>query len=463
MGKKTLCAATLLACLMLCAAAKAQGLSVVLPDAVRPYQPAEVAVDAPRPGRLTLLIWNEAGPQLPLCEDLPVEAGRNTLVWDATSYGGMPLRAGRYHLLLRLAGEDGRREAAQAFVTVERPAAALIYALPSGETLYHRRSEPWFVDCAVTGAGVVRLECYADEGLTQRFASIRKKLEGSGRFRIAWNGEADGRKASEGRYWMRACLEGREEDAIVFPLEIRNGREPAPELGPTGPLLPDLRDDESLWQAMLTPVAVVDIEAEDHQPLYLAPDPDSGVVGQVHGQSQAVEVVEIGARYTLVRAWRHEDGAFVEGYVPTRKLKMVLPGTRYGVVIDKTAQTLTVYEAGKPVGRARVSTGLKAADKAFRETRAGAFLTTDRLVSFDSGGYQCDYPIRIDGGNLLHQVGYQERADGMADFSDQSAQLGQRASEGCVRVDWRTDDEYTVNAYWLWTHLPWRTKVLVLP
>ena len=463
MGKKTLCAATLLACLMLCAAAKAQGLSVVLPDAVRPYQPAEVAVDAPRPGRLTLLIWNEAGPQLPLCEDLPVEAGRNTLVWDATSYGGMPLRAGRYHLLLRLAGEDGRREAAQAFVTVERPAAALIYALPSGETLYHRRSEPWFVDCAVTGAGVVRLECYADEGLTQRFASIRKKLEGSGRFRIAWNGEADGRKAPEGRYWMRACLEGREEDAIVFPLEIRNGREPAPALGPTGPLLPDLRDDESLWQAMLTPVAVVDIEAEDHQCLYLAPDPDSGVVGQVHGQSQAVEVVETGARYTLVRAWRHEDGAPVEGYVPTRKLKMVLPGTRYGVVIDKTAQTLTVYEAGKPVGRARVSTGLKAADKAFRETRAGAFLTTDRLVSFDSGGYQCDYPSRIDGGNLLHQVGYQERADGMADFSDQSAQLGQRASEGCVRVDWRTDDEYTVNAYWLWTHLPWRTKVLVLP
>ena len=65
-------------------------------------------------------------------------------------------------------------------------------------------------------------------------------------------------------------------------------------------------------------------------------------------------MVEPGARYTLVRAWRHEDGAYVEGYVPTKKLKMVLPGTRYGVVIDKTAQTLTVYEAGKPVGpRAR--------------------------------------------------------------------------------------------------------------
>ena len=45
----------------------------------------------------------------------------------------------------------------------------------------------------------------------------------------------------------------------------------------------------------------------------------------------------------------------------------------------------------------------------------------------------------------------------------ETTRLGERASEGCVRVDWRTDDEYTINAYWLWTHLPWRTKVLVLP
>ena len=278
---------------------KGQGLSLDLPDTVRPYQPAEIAVEAPRPGQLTIQLRSEAGPELPLCENLPVEAGRNTLRWNATSYGGMPLRAGRYHLLARLTDEDGGHSTAHAFVTVERAAAALIYALPSGETLYHRRTEPWFVDCAVTGAGVVRLECYTDEGLTDRFASIRKKLEGSGRFRIAWNGQADGRKASEGRYWMRACLEGREEEAFVFPLEIRDGSEPVPQLGPTGPLLPDLRDDESLWQALMAPVAVVDIDAESHQRLYLAPDPDSDVVGQVHGQSQAVEVVEPGARYTL--------------------------------------------------------------------------------------------------------------------------------------------------------------------
>lgn len=460
--KKAVLGLLLFSALLFCRARAAE-LSLLAPGALRPLEETALTLQTPCAGRLTVRVGNDAGPQLPLCEDLPVPEGESAIAWDATSYGGMPLREGRYHLLCELARKDGRRSVAHAFVTVGRPAAALIYALPSAQTFYHRRTEPWFVDCAVTGAGVVRLECYTDEALTRRFASIRKKLEGSGRFRIAWNGESGGRRAPEGRCWMRACLEGREEDAFVFALEVHGGAEPIPELAPTGPLLPDLRDDESLWQAILAPVAVVDIGAEEHQNLYLKADPQSGSAGQVHGQSQAVEVLEVGRRYTLVRAWRHEDGFPVEGYVPTGKLKMVLPSTRYGVVIDKAAQTLTVYENGAPVGRARVSTGLKAPGKAFRETRAGAFLTTDRLVSFDSNGFRCDYPIRIDGGNLLHQVGYTQRADGMADFSAQAAQLGQRASEGCVRVDWRTDEDHSVNAYWLWTHLPYRTKVLVLP
>ena len=57
MQKKTLCAAMLLAGLLLCASAMAQELSVELPDAVRSYQPAEIAVHAPWPGRLTIQIF----------------------------------------------------------------------------------------------------------------------------------------------------------------------------------------------------------------------------------------------------------------------------------------------------------------------------------------------------------------------------------------------------------------------
>ena len=29
-------------------------------------------------------------------------------------------------------------------------------------------------------------------------------------------------------------------------------------------------------------------------------------------------------------------------------------------------------------------------------------------------------------------------------------------------MDYRTDETHTINAYWLWTHLEWGTKVLVL-
>ena len=29
-------------------------------------------------------------------------------------------------------------------------------------------------------------------------------------------------------------------------------------------------------------------------------------------------------------------------------------------------------------------------------------------------------------------------------------------------MDYRTDEEYNLNAYWVWTHIGWGVKVLVL-
>ena len=39
--------------------------------------------------------------------------------------------------------------------------------------------------------------------------------------------------------------------------------------------------------------------------------------------------------------------------------------------------------------------------------------------------------------------------------------MGTKASHGCVRIQNRPD-ENGLNAYWLWTHLPYHTKVLIL-
>lgn len=445
--------------LLLAAGASAEELR--FPAQVQPFVRTELTVEAPADGRLTIRLWNALGEQQPIVKDATVHAGENTFVWDATTYGGMPLAPGACRAMAMLERADGTRHWMRAGFCVESPIATLHYALPCGEVFSHKRASPWFVDCAVTAQCVVNLEIYSDAERTQLAASVRKKVNNSGFFRMVWNGERNGRKLAEGDYYVKVYASGSEDRAFTFPLKVQNQRPAQAELGPTGPLLPAALDDASVWQAITAPIAVVNIDAEDHQRLYAGPTPKSGVVGNVHGQSQGLEVLEVGKTYTRVRAWRHEDDTCVEGYVPTRKLKMVAPNTRYGVLINKATQTLTVYERGKPIAHARVSTGLKAEDKAFRETRRGAFLTTDRVMPFESKGFRYEYAIRIDGGNLIHQVGYRPGANAM-DFSEQTAQLGERASEGCVRVDWRAQEEGSINAYWLWTHLPYGTKVLVV-
>lgn len=87
------------------------------------------------------------------------------------------------------------------------------------------------------------------------------------------------------------------------------------------------------------------------------------------GSRQGLCVLEIGEKYTKVGAWRHEDGAYIEGYVPTKLLKIVRPYEHYGVVVDKPLQELRVYEYGRLVGRMRISTGLMEKNELARETR----------------------------------------------------------------------------------------------
>lgn len=455
MRKMAVC--LLVLCLLPSLCAATGGLGLETPQALRPFEQAQMAVDAPVAGRLTLRLWGPSGYELPLTEDQPVQAGRLALTYAGTSYGGMPLKAGAYRLIAILDGADGLEYSAAVRVEVGRPASALQYALPKSGVLYARRESPWFLDCAVSGKCEVCFQVYEDEAMTRLAASVRKTLANSGQFRIAWNGQRDGRRLTAGTYFCRVFKKGDEENAFTFPLLLSDEREPVPDPEPLGPLLPEAWDDASVWRSMLSPIVVVDIEAEKHQALYAKPSPKSEVMGRVHGQSQGVEVLSFQGKYALVRAWRHEDGQPVEGYVPTKKLKVVTPNPRYGVLVDKKSQTLTVYENGAPIGQCAVSTGLPTAEKPFRETRTGAFITTDRPVAFESNGFRCDYPIRIDGGNLLHQVGYDPDT---ADFSVQQAQLGRRASEGCVRVDWKGGPG-GINAYWLWTHLPFGTKVLV--
>ena len=453
-------AAVFLTLLLFGGCAAAETLDLHAPETLRPFASAEITVEIPQAGTLTVRVADGYGTQRPVVAEMPVSAGQVTLSYDALSYCDMPLMRGGATLTAQLWTQDGGYMESAAGVRIGGAAAVLEYALPRSETYYLEQQGSWLVDCGVSGQSEICLSIYADADMTEHVVSVRKTIANQGIFSIPWKGETPDGRVEPGIYWCRVYRKDQEERSFTFPLYVEEGAPPEETIYLTGSLLPQSDDPDELLEKLFAPLVAVDIEATDHQKIYAEPNTRSAVLGTVHGQSQGLEVLERGDAFTLVGAWRHEDGAYIQGYVPSELLMVVRPFEHYGVVIDKANQELRVYEYGALVGKMRVSTGLMAKDKLFRETRAGAFVTTDRMMSFGSNGFTYAYPIRIDGGNLFHQMGYKSSARG--GFAAQLGELGQKASEGCVRMDYRTDGEYNLNAYWIWTHLEWGTKVLVL-
>ena len=448
-------------CLMLgMAHAGAETFEMETPREIRPFKEQELRLTLPAGGAVRIEVQDGYGEQLPALEAAHFGAGVCSIPYDGCSFAGMPLRPGTCTFTVRLWTDGGEYKELTKKAKVGYPAAVLEYALPRSERYYLEQKESFLVDCGVSGGGKVYLDIFTDEQLQHRVVRIGKTVSQRGFFSLPWKGALDEGVMAPGTYWCRVMMKDQPERSFVFELTVEVGQPPAESIRQTGGLLPWDDSHEALMEKLEAPLVVVDIEATDHQKIYARPSKKSEVLGKVHGQSQGLDVLETGESFTLVGVWRHEDGVYIEGYVPTEKLKVVRPHGHYGVVIDKPRQELRVYERGQLVGSMRISTGLMDRGKLFRETRAGAFMTTDRLLSFDSHDYTSLYPIRIDGGNLIHQMGFLEPKEG--GFDAQLPLLGQKASEGCVRMDYRTDDEHPINAYWMWTHLEWGTKVLVL-
>ena len=80
---------------------------------------------------------------------------------------------------------------------------------------------------------------------------------------------------------------------------------------------------------------------------------------------------------------------------------------------------------------------------------------------FAQDGYRYEYPLRYDGGNYIHGVGY-SRTSRVRDYSENQKLLGQKASHGCTRVSVTLQEGCKFNIYWLWAHLPYHTRVIIL-
>ena len=356
---------------------------------------------------------------------------------------------------------------APAYAAESKDSGRLSYCVSSHDNIPRNRMDDFIVDYMLARDGSVKISLFEDKAEGKALHAWTIKREGNVPAMFNWDGIISGKLIGPGSYVLRFAAGDRAEDIADIAFEVTSPSDPLP-LAVTGPggYLPKSMDTKSVWQAMTAPMAVADAGDLSHEPIY--DRPGGKKIGHVHGQTAGLIIRELDPDgWARVGAWGTVDGSYIEGYIRQDRLKMVEPNPRWGLLIDKAAQKMHVYEADesaaqgvKLLGILNISTGLMARNKLFRETRAGAFVTQKRIASFSSDGYRYDYAIRIDGGNLIHEMGHQ-LIGGKKAFTGQTPQLGTKASSGCVRVD-PIPGDHGMNARWLWQNLPRGTKVLVL-
>ncbi|MBR6027561.1 MAG: L,D-transpeptidase [Clostridia bacterium] len=452
-----------LLCLFLLAAAPALALELQV-GTVTPFDPNPITVISSQPGTLTITAVSGVRKLENPVTDLPVEAGETGLTWQGLTFGGEPVAGGPVTLEATVVHADGSTETAAVKVQIRKPRVVVVSVLPSAQAWYPDKNNKLKIDVTLSRQGHFFMELASagkpDEVLWRCQGDNNTREPSS----VLWNGRLNGGKTCPaGEYILTAYSRAVPDIRQTHSLTILEAPLPEPEFTVSSAFLPeDLTDDAAVWEALMAPV-VVGIGGEGKGLHILRSKTSRGDdAGTVNCRTVGLVIREICEDgWVLVGAWRQKDGAYVEGYIKRENLTVVRPNTHYGVLLDKKNQTITVYEEGKPIGTAQVSTGLVREGYSQADSRSGVYLVGTRMSSFRREGYCYDYPLRIDGANLIHQIGYRT-VDGVPNFTDQIAELGQKASHGCIRVDMRvTEENGGINAWWIWTHLERNTKIIV--
>ncbi len=459
----------LLALILVCvlafsaAAAETPELAVSLPETVKGYTPCKIVITSPAAGEAELKLLDPMQ-NLWLTRKEQITEGENIIPWDGLGEFGERMFAGPYRFLVKVRTENGNELSAVAKFQINGTTQTLVYALPSSETLYLEKDEKWFVEYFVSAECLVRMEVEDAQGRT--VYTREDQIKSPDGETVNWSGLLNNKqKIPAGEYTVRAWSKLNPSYVCSFPLTVKEG---APEKLPveaTGPVMPERgMSEEEIWAIMMKPSVVIDDNGTFRRfDLYSTPKAvKTRTVGTLRCALQGLEVLDTEGNWAHVRAWRHEDGKPVEGYYQIKKLTVYKPSPHYGILIDKREQTLTLYQDGNAVGTVPVSTGLVEGNNTYRETPAGAFLTDVHTgASFAQEGYRYEYPLRYDGGNYIHGVGY-SRTSRVRDYSENQKLLGQKASHGCTRVSVTLQEGCAFNMYWLWQHLPYHTRVIIL-
>lgn len=432
-------------------------LSISTPQEISGYRNNPLIITAPESGKLTLEIRDETTLYRSL-EAAAIE-GKNQVIWDGLGWNEERLAKKSFVIYGTLEGDSGRCYRAETRIKVGSSQQAILFALPSDPVVYSE-SDDWFLELKLLFTDQLTAEFYNNTNAL--VIKTTRETKGGRVNQISWAALSDKKRIIPGTYRVRIYGKLHPSNFKEINLEIREGKRPNIPLHLTGEIMPDRTDsDAEIWEKMMAPATVIDIRNVSHQRVYDAPRNNSRVLGTLHGQSQSVSVLEIQEKWVRIKAWNHERGELIEGWVPRKVLKVVEPQRRYGLLIDKKRQTLTLYENGKKIDTLLVSTGRMAKGELYQETAAGSFLTDVHMSDYSTNGLKYDFVIRYDGGNLLHQIPYDWNTEGKKDMLPGEMYLGTKASHACIRIQEKPSDT-GLNAYWFWTHLPYHTRVIVL-
>ncbi len=429
-------------------------------QSARPYGDNPITVTCEEGGRLTLQGFQGTRELEPPVEPLEIEAGKTELTWRATTWYGEPLLRGKARLRATLTKPDGTTEEAEISVNIGRPHAVAVACSPETETFFADGKRLLKIECVLAQTGICQLDITRrDDPDTLIWQG--KAYAPDGMVAFQWAGRNREKQLCEpGEYVITAYSQGWPDQTVSTAVTLLAEDPGECPLAVTGPLLPeDLTDDAAVWQAITAPIVVGQGPEGRGLPIYEKQENKMVKIASISCATVGVTVLALPNERGWVRVgvWRQGSSEYTEGFVQAENLKTVRPNTRYGALLDKKAQTLTVYEDGKKVGSLQVSTGLEKKGRV-AETCSGAYLLGNRLLSFVNTRFTYLYPFRIDGGNLIHSLGYKVLG-GEANFGEQIGTLGQKASHGCVRMDVR--GERGLTAWWIWTHMGRNMKILI--
>ncbi len=440
-------------------AVSAQAIQIRVPDGITPYLHNRILVESPADGELDLTLSSKVF-SWKVADKVKVTAGRNELSYFGTFTNDEPIHAGTLDLSAVLTQGGQTISTADIQVKAFWPSAYLQYVLPRSDTLYLKGGS-LDVDYYLTKGGSLKVFLHKEGESPDKAKDIRFARNRENNQLFSWDGTLGKKKIAPGNYVLTFRTNDGVSPEYTMPFQAVNQAPPSYPLQvtPAGHFLPESLDDASVWQAIIAPITVVKGRDIVRESILEQPQAGSRAVGQVFSAHTGLKVLGLEGKFAKVGAWRFEDASYVEGYIPADRLTTYLPNQHWGLLLDKASQTLTVYHEGKVVGKTRTSTGLMVAKAIKQESRAGAFTLGQRLPYFDNLGFRYKYAMRVDGKNLMHQLGHP--TSGRMNFDVEDAVMGQKASHGCLRVD-RLPGENGINAFWLWTHIPSTTKVLVL-